>query len=83
MPIITLMSLLGSEPMTTTVPVPQLLLGAAGIASMISYALNRHGVSRTYEARSSSRSVFLFSRHLRQWLGGHHDVAGHVRTTGR
>ncbi len=83
MPIMTLMSLLGSEPTTTSVPVLQLLLGAAGIVSMIMYAIHRHGVSRTHESRRKSRSVFLFSRNLRQWLGGHHDVAGHARTTGR
>jgi hypothetical protein len=76
MPIITLMSLLGSEPMTTTVPVPQLLLGFMGLGSMVAYAIRRQMVTR--DKQTKTRPVLLLARSLLQWLGGDH-VAAHAR----
>jgi len=82
-PTATLLTLWLPETMTINVPVLPLLLGTIGLATMVSYAIHRQRVGRTYEARQRPRSGPLFLRYVRQWLGGHHDVVGHVRIRGR
>ncbi len=83
MPLITLLSLLGSEPVTTTVPVPQLLLGAVGLGSMVAYAIRRHTLTRACDSQPKHRSALLLARSLLQWLGGDHHVAAHARARGK
>lgn len=79
----TLVTLWVPEAMTTNVPVLQLLLGALGLATMVSYGIHRQRAGRTYESGKRAHAAFLLPRYLRQWLGGHHDVVGHIRIRGR
>ena len=83
MPLATLTSWLASEPLTTTLPLAQMLLGAIGLASMISYAIRREALTRTFNWRLKRRSALLLARSLRQGLGGHHHVAAHARIRGK
>ena len=71
------------DSMVMNVAMPQLVLGAVGLGTMISYAIHRLKVVRRHEAGQRVHSALLLPRHLRQWLGGNHDVAGHARSRGR
>jgi len=72
-----------AEPIVTRIPWVQVILGVLGLGSMISYAIQRQRRASGYESLQKKRSAVLLLRHVWQWLGEHHYVAGHARTGGK
>ncbi len=76
---ITLFRQVMDKPISSSFPLPQLILVSIGLGSMISYVLIRHRVvSKRKSELQISPTTYLFP-YIREWPGGHHGAAGHAR----
>jgi hypothetical protein len=76
--VITLVRQLMDKPISSSVPLPQLILGSIALCSMIAYALIRHGImNKRRSERQVNPTIYLFP-YIRERLEGHHGAAGHA-----
>ena len=70
-------------PISSSIPLPQVVLGCIGLCSMISYALTRQRIlKRQRPDMQADLTDYLFP-YIREWFGGHHGATGHAGAAGK
>lgn len=72
-----------ARPTDTNIPLLQLILGAIGLCSMISYAIERHKRTSEHQLKRQEHSAAWLLRYLWHRFGEHYGDANHAKSGGK